>query len=200
MSKIISAPLVFPKIEPDNWEEWWKVWDDEAVPVKKVQTSHNNLQSPWIGFDLYVAPDKEEAAKFHYDFKNINRPDLFSKFFNNLDEFPLDINIMRVASTFVAARPHRDFTEPAVSVRAMLYDSNPAATWYYIFDNKKIYLNLPPDTNSWIYPDHESLHGTDFKPPYKKILLMFFGTLKLGHPKTSFDNSLAKYTDYIIFK
>ena len=200
MCKIISAPLVFPKIEPDSWDEWWNVWNKEAAYVKKINQSHNPLRSPWIGFDICVSPEKNDYANYHYDFKNINQPELFSKFFSNLDDFPLEINIMRAASTFVPARPHKDFIEPTFSVRSMLYDSNPKSTWYYLFDNKRTYLTLPEDTNTWIYPDHESQHGSDFDSRYRKILLLFFGTLKPGYPEKAFNDSLAKYKDYIISK
>jgi hypothetical protein len=200
MSTIISAPLNFPKIEPDNWDEWWNVWNTESKVVFKTSTTHNSLSSPWTGLDIYVKPGKEDLAVETYNFRNINRPDLFSNFFSNLENFPLDISVMRAASTIVSARPHNDFTKPMYSVRAIMHDANPSPTWYYLFDDKKVYLNMPADTNSWIYPDHESKHGSDFQFPYRKILLMFFGTLKPGYPKIAFDQSLQKYKDYVIFK
>jgi hypothetical protein len=201
MTKIISAPLIFPRLEPDSWDEWWSVWHENSIRINKVKQSHNLfLDSPWSGFDIYVKPGKEELAKNHYDFKNINRPDLFGNFFNNLDDFPLDIEIMRAASTFTAVHPHHDFTKPKFSIRALLYDTNPRQTWYYLFDDKKVYLKLPEETNFWIYSDHDAKHGTDFQFPYMKILLQFFGPLKPGYPEKSFDESMKKYKDFIIFK
>jgi hypothetical protein len=26
MASIISTPLIFPKVEPSDWNRWWKIW------------------------------------------------------------------------------------------------------------------------------------------------------------------------------
>jgi hypothetical protein len=200
MSTIISAPLDFPKIEPDDWDKWWDVWNGYSKKIQKVNKSHNNLSSPWHGLDVYVRPGYEEGATRLYNFENINRPDLFSNFFNRTDEFPIHINIMRVASSFTQVVPHHDFTSPTYSIRSLLHDTNPIPTWYYLINNKKTYLNLPTNTNSWIYPDHESKHGSDYDYRYKKILIMFYGTIKENKIKMSIEQSKKKYPEYIIYK
>jgi hypothetical protein len=201
MSKIIiSAPLVFPRIEPDSWEEWWSVWNKESAFTVKTKQTHNNLMSPWNGFDIWVKPGFENKAVDVYNFKNINRPDLFSKLFNNLDEFPIDIDIVRAASSFHAVIPHNDFIIPTYSIRTMLYDENPAQTWFYIFNKQLRPLLLPDNSNTWIYPDHEAKHGSFFKEGYKKILIIYYGKIKPGFLEKTLRNSETKYKDYIIYK
>jgi hypothetical protein len=201
MSKIIvSAPIVFPKIEPDSWSEWWDVWNKESEITEKVKQTHNDLTSPWSGFDIWVKPGFEKTAKEIYNFKNINRPDLFSSLFSNLDNFPLDIDVMRATSSFQTVIPHKDFEVPTYSVRTMLYDENPKQTWFYMFDNSLKSLLLPDDSNSWIYPDHESRHGSFFKEGYKKILIIYYGKIKPEFLEKTLSDSELKYKDYIIYK
>lgn len=201
MSKIIiSAPLVFPRIEPNSWEEWWNVWNKESAFTVKTKQTHNDLMSPWNGFDIWVKPGLENLATKVYNFKNINRPDLFSKLFNNLDKFPIDIDIMRATSSFHAVIPHNDFIIPTYSVRTMLHDENPAQTWFYVFNKQLRPLLLPNDSNTWIYPDHESKHGTFFKEGYRKILIIYYGKLKPEFLEKTLRDSETKYKDYIIYK
>jgi hypothetical protein len=200
MPNIISAPLVFPKIEPDSWETWWSIWNKEASVIERVGETPNNLISPWTGFDIYVKPGFEENASNSYNFKNINRPDLFPSLLDNIDKFPVDIDVMRAASSFMPVVPHNDFIVPTYSVRTMLYDENPKQSWYYLFDNKVKNLLLPDNSNTWIYPDHESKHGSFYNSGYKKILILYYGKIKPELLENSLKDSEIKYKDYIIYK
>ena len=197
---IISTPIDFPIIQPDDWDEWWSVWNSQAKLVKKNATTVNKFSVKWQGFDIYVRPGSEKGASFHYNFENINRPDLFSNLFNNLENFPVHIKSIRAACSLEDVPAHRDHRNDMYAVRSMLYNTNPIPTWYYKIDDRKEYLKLPNTTNTWLYGDHTSEHGTDFIPGHTKILLMFFGPLKEGFLDQILKTGDKKFKDYTIYK
>ena len=46
LDSIVSSPIVFPKIVPNDWNKWWKLWTSEAKPAVRVKQTHNNKGLP----------------------------------------------------------------------------------------------------------------------------------------------------------
>jgi hypothetical protein len=198
----ISIPLDFPKVVPNNWEQWNSIWEKNKVFVPKTSQTVNKGQVPWIGFDIYVKDGVDATDLIKYKCNNINCPELFPSLFDNLDKLPIDIQVVRVLQSLSKVNAHQDFAVDSnfQSFRSILYDNNPQQTWWYTPDNKiKHYLKLPEETNTWWYDDSKIKHGTDFYPNHDKQLIMYRGTLKKELLSTVLDNSTQKYFDYIIY-
>jgi hypothetical protein len=198
---IISIPLHIPKIEPKDWVEWWDVWKKEAAPIVKVQKNHNSTiaTTGWagqVGFDLYADPNIVQT----YAAKNIDRLDLFPSISNNIEKFPMDIKIIRVASSLRDFAPHYDYDNPYLSIRSLLHieDEN-YFKFFYNTPNGIQYQKLPKETNTWAYWDHKVKHGSVLANlNYPKIMIMYYGIVKLDMVSECYNNANNFYKDYII--
>ena len=195
MQDIISTPLIFPKVEPSNWFEWWKLWFNHSKGLKKVVQNHNEAGAKWVGMDIYVAPgvDIVEATGYHAPY--IDCSGLFKKTLDNIDQLPVNVQVIRAVSSLYEHHPHTDFSVPKFSVRSMLYDTNLTSTFYYQFNDATVYQQLPNDSNTWGYWDHKCKHGTDFYVGHRKILLIYYGTSK---ENMDISDSINYYADYVI--
>jgi len=197
----ISVPLDFPKVEPNDWEKWNKVWETNKKIVHKIATTKNTGQVPWIGFDIYVKDgiDADDVIKYHGE--NVNCPELFNSLFDNLDKLPIDLHVVRVLQSTGRVKAHQDFAVEAdyQSIRSILYDNNPKQTWYYESNQKKQYLNLPEETNTWWYDDAKIKHATDFYEGYSKQLIMYRGTIKQPLLSSMVNQGVNKYPEYVIY-
>lgn len=202
MTTAISVPLDFPKIIPNDWDEWFRVWERNKKIVPKIQTTKNLGKVIWRGFDIYVKDniDADDITKYHCE--NINCPELFNSLFDNLDKFPMDLYLVRVLESTHPVSPHHDYATDSKfhSIRSLLYSNSQCPTWYYQQDNKeKQYLKLPDETNTWYYNDLVTKHGTDLKPNYTKQLIMYRGAIKENQLDTLLEKSITKYKDYCLF-
>lgn len=198
----VSAPLVFPKVVPNNWDTWNKVWAQNKQYVPKIAITKNVGQVPWIGFDIYVKDGVDASSIIKYKCKNVNCPELFPSLFDNLDLLPIEVHVVRVLQSLTKVGPHKDFATESNhhSIRSLLYDNNPKQTWWYEDDqNNKHYLNLPNETNTWWYNDSKIKHGTDFYPGHNKQLIMYRGPIKPELLKTSINEGISKYPENILY-
>lgn len=195
---LISAPIEFPVIEPNNWNTWWDMWYNHASILAKINKNHNSTQAYWKGFDIYMR-DGADPLDFYYKSKNMNCSNLFPSLFDNLDKLPLEIDVVRVVSSISKVSPHRDASYPSTGIRTLLYDNNVRPNFYYTFNNHIEYQTLPKDTNTWMYNDHKSLHGSDFYPGHSKILIMYYGTIKDEMLDKNLEKNIDRYKDYVIY-
>lgn len=197
----VSVPLVFPKVVPNDWDVWNRVWEENKKFVPKISTTKNYGQVPWVGFDIYVKDGIDASDLIKYECKNVNCPELFPSLFDNLDKLPIDVHVVRVLQSLTKVAPHQDFATESDyhSIRSLLYDDNPAQTWWYDIDGNKHYLNLPEDTNTWWYDDSKIKHGTDFYPGYNKQLIMYRGSIKPMLINSAINEGISKYPDNVLY-
>lgn len=76
--------------------------------------------------------------------------------------------------------PHRDHScllDMPNSFRVMVYDENPVDTLYVYeeaegFTGEKTYIKKYAETNSFVWNNLRVVHGSDYTPGYRKILLL----------------------------
>jgi len=204
LTNISWLPLHIPKIEPDNWDLFWELWNREKSPMGK----EDNPYIIWDTVGIWSSPDTGNSA-VHEDFPY--KMEDWSSYFPIMFErirtaMPfLRINNIRISSNIKRVNPHLDPTPTMYpwpnSLRVMLWDSNPIPTFYmlpwpessflqkpipkidvipnqtYILGDvsqqEKIYVDLPVDTNTFIFSNGEFLHGADLASP--KIILIVHG-------------------------
>jgi hypothetical protein len=198
VDNIVSTPLIFPKVAPSDWDQWWKIWFQESKTLYKPISNHNLFSPPGLsalrGFDLYR--NKEVVYSTGYKGNYVNCEFLFEELISNLDLLPIHVGTIKAVASSGPMKPHNDWPWEEFSVRSLMYDNNVYKNFYYVLEDKKIYQEFPEDTNTWGYWDNKGKHGTDFYEGHSKILLYFYGPLK-----KSFDisDSIEKYEKYVIY-
>jgi len=204
MSKtVISVPLDFPKVVPNDWDKWNKIWEKNKKISKKIAGTKNAGQANWYGLDIYVKDGIDASDVVKYQCDNINCPDLFSSLFDNLDKFPIELHVVRVVESIYNVAPHHDHATESNyhSLRSLLYNTNTKPVWYYLTDNnQKHYLELPETTNTWYYNDIKLKHGTDYYKNYTKQLIMYRGRVKEDILNYQIQKSVEKYKKFAIFE
>jgi hypothetical protein len=197
MASIISTPLIFPKVEPSDWNRWWEIWFKNSKILPKVVMNHNQGSTFWTGFDIFVEEGVNSSEISGYEAEFVSCGDIFSDLFKNLDKLPIKVKVIRAVSSRVRVPAHTDWRWKEFSIRSLLYDNNVFDNFYYdLGDGNKIYQRLPPESNTWGYWDHKGKHGSDFYQGHSKILMMYFGPTKLD---INLDQSIERYKDYVIY-
>jgi hypothetical protein len=130
------------------------------------------------------------------------------------------IRSIRLWSAHRKITPHYDGNMPPTldrvlqfpaEIRIMLDDKNPSETFWIcsntkykpnqqhpIPDNDKLYVKLPTDSNAFAWNNENFLHGADYDPRYKKILVVVKGWVDLDKLETLIDASIDKYPEFIL--
>lgn len=136
-----------------------------------------------------------------------------------LDTLPfVRIRSVRLWSSHTAIMAHYDGNMPASldgklrfpsEIRLMLDDKNPAETFWLTAVSKskphteipphdRYYVKLPSDTNTFAWNNEDYLHGADYDPQYRKILVVIKGWIDLCQVEELLDASIEKYPDFIL--
>lgn len=199
---LIYTPVDLPKIEPDNWDIFWDIWNEHKDYLEK--TKHNAKTSlvslgkntVWTGLDIFKRKNIETAWQApYYDIKDV-LPNMYN-FFESLDTF--GIFRIRLVQSNVNIISHTDDNIDKWHLRAYFHYTSKNQQWYFTKPNdsngERKYINLPNETNWFMYNDKFCWHGTDFDVNNKKILLQVYAT-KTPHELLS--NSVKKYLEYTI--
>jgi len=128
------------------------------------------------------------------------------------------IRSIRLWSSNCTIPAHYDGNMPAIldgklrfptEIRLFLDDQNPRETFWLTPVNKhkphtaipeedRYYVKLPDDTNSFAWNNEDFLHGADYIPPHRKILVVIKGWVDVDRLEALLDESIAKYPEYIL--
>lgn len=130
------------------------------------------------------------------------------------------IRSIRLWSAHTKILPHYDGNMPPAldnvlqfpaEIRIMLDDKNPTETFWIcsskkykpgqthsVPDNDKFYIKLPADSNTFAWNNENYLHGADYDPQYKKILVVVKGWVDLDKLETLIDASIEKYPEFTL--
>lgn len=200
---IIATPLNLPKIEPDNWDIFWKIWNKEAKPLTKIFMNHSESKgqigndNSWIGLDIYkkIYLNTSYDAPF-FDIKN-DLP-LMHELIKSL---PLKLMYrVRILQSLIDIPPHTDDNKNKWSIRAMLKCEDPESQWYFTkpyasSSDPKYYLKMPPDTNWFAYNDKHCWHGTTYNKKDPKLLIQIYS---VDENLDLIKQSINKYSNYNI--
>jgi hypothetical protein len=175
----------------------------------------------WDGLALYEDPMLLGSAawltKLSKELGN-SQPNYLKSIFENLPF--VKIRSVRLWSANKNIPAHYDGNMPSTidgqmrfpaEIRIMLDDKNPKETFWLCSAEKhkpsfdtvvpvedRMYVKLPNDTNTFCWNNEDFLHGADFNPQYRKILVVVKGWVDLDRLELLLDKSIAKYPDYVI--
>lgn len=199
---IVFTPVDLPIIQPDDWGIFWEIWKN-ARPLSKVKMNNKHSPNPvdtpydvWIGLDIFKTEmtDKlDYQAPFHEI--QLSLPNMY-KLLTNIHP---DIHTIRLCQSRMNIPAHTDNHQDQWHLRSFLHYTGNKQQWYFTkpFNmlGKRTYINIPSDTNWFMYHDKNCWHGTDYDPENTKILLQIF---TLGHYDDLYKKSITKYHDYTI--
>jgi hypothetical protein len=170
---IVSTPVDIPRLEPDDWDKWWALWEEHAKPMVKEGVSPNASSGRWIGFDALTVDTFAPV----YTAPAIDLEALYPSFYEQLKAaLPYPIGGVRFCQSQGVFPAHRDNFIHSWQLRCMMHCAEPSKQWYYArrdgTDRRPLVLS--PKTNWWAYLDGACLHGTDFFPDAKKILVQVY--------------------------
>jgi hypothetical protein len=222
-----ALPLALPKFELDDIEAFWQIWNDEVVAVERQHIDRGALGkdapvmsfTQWEGLAMYE--DSTLLAKAAWNTRistalASTQPKFLQSVFETLPF--VRIRSVRLWSANREVKAHYDGNMPPsldgvlrfpTEIRIMLDDQNPTETFWLTPVTKhnpqtvvpqvdKHYVKLPIDTNTFAWNNEDFLHGADFNPRYRKILVVIKGWVDVDRLESLLDQSINKYPEYII--
>lgn len=176
---IVYTPLNLPKIEPDNWDVFWNMWNNHSDIAVKRSMNFNGSRSKigdsniWRGLDIFKVgniPTSWECP--YFDIRN-TLPLLYEAIRNLKIRSLYRVRLLQSISDIGS---HSDDNNDTWKVRAFLYYPSTVPQWYFTKpnDTERVYIDLPESTNWFAYNDKHAWHGTDYDPENKKILLQLY--------------------------
>lgn len=199
---LIFTPADLPKIEPDNWDIFWDIWNTHSRPLVKVRQNTELSLAPigsndtWTGLDIYVKYNVNMPYTAPYFDIKEHLPNMF----NQLSNIAPNLYRVRLLQSHVNILSHTDNNTDLWNLRAFLQNTDAFTQWYFTKPHEsfgeRTYINMPSDTNWFMYNDKHCWHGTDYDPNSKKILLQAFC---FGTPMNGLlDRSSIKYKEYTL--
>jgi hypothetical protein len=215
-------PLDIPKFEFENFDEFIKVFDREAIPL--VRTKPDSAE-PWSK-EVHPAGDQSSwhipCIKGLYTYTH--NPDTFEadtlgiwqhKYYPHpvfqpmIDHvfkyFPFyHITHMYIWDSLKPIMMHTDqthFWHAPTEFRMMINDENEKPTLFVtdIEDYDQNYVDLPKDTNCFCWSNGTQLHGSDHYGRRKQLLIIS-GTFSISKLEDLIERSIAKYKDQLNYK
>jgi hypothetical protein len=177
MNKILYTPLDIPKIVPNDWDAWWKIWNEYARPVTKSTKNHNSSEGAWKGIDLFDS--------YAYKIKTIYEAplapkapvidDLINQIRKHIPLVPLKV---RVIENLDVVLPHSDHNYEEDELRSFLWNDYDEPVWELNLNGVKKKINLPETTNTWYYKDYPMTHSSIHKEGKSKGVMVIYGIQK----------------------
>lgn len=203
---IIFTPIDLPKIEPDNWDKFWEVWNNNAAMLTKkrhnVDTSEASVGSSevWRGLDIYKLIQGITAWDAPYYDISTEFPNMFDTIIK-MQETGLKIYQVRLITSMINVGAHTDDNLDRWAYRSYFHYTSTKSQWYFTKpgdkDGGRHYINLPKDANWFAYNDKYSWHGTDYDPEHPKILAQLYLAGQTVATQIALDN-IEKYKEYTI--
>lgn len=215
-------PLAVPRFELDK-EEFLDWWDRESIDT--VRTAPEPGVEPWskeehpegLKSSWYVPTFK--ACTIWQDPKTLGRPMpwteklLHHPMFDSIIEQIMDtlpvLNLIKVYiwESVREVRPHRDgvyYWDMPTEMRIMLFDDHDPVTEKTLYvadvDHGDInFIDLPEDTNSFIWSDGSQLHGSHYYGKRKQLMVLRC-VYDLKKYERLLDSSINQYRDQLNYK
>ena len=221
------VPLDIPKIEPDDWDLFWKLWNEKNADITRSNTKETQY---WKGLCCWLNPVIDHT-KFNYSNTvvedwSMHFPKMFAQIraclpFTFVEKIVLWSNINTVNPHFDPDAVIYPFPD---SLRIMLWDTNDKPTFYMnkwpertedynpmpvtirtnggygiksdmVPQDKRMYVDIPADTNTFVFNNGAFLHGADLAKP--KIIMAVKGRPNIYKWLKALEASYAKYKDII---
>jgi hypothetical protein len=204
---VLYTPLDIPVIHDDLFAEWYF---EKAKPVVKIKEDVANHQKGYGGFvsvNVFPHGDPDNASIWSINLQ----PEWFTKFPKMyqqiMDTLPVktihNINMWSSTNGVKAHRDHNHFIDIPLAFRIMSHDENPNPTLYtgescpdteWIDSNPFFYCKTPKTTNTFVWNNLRTKHGS-FHDPSKRKILLILSTFNIDWKKYDLllEKSISKF-------
>lgn len=217
-------PLAVPRFEldKDRFLDWW---DRECIDILRVGT---DIAEPWpkeqhpLGqSSSWYNPSYKGCHIYHHSPEtfctNTNMPwtkklksdTMFNPLIEQImDTLPIDdlwsVHIWESVRDIYPHRDHNYYWDMPTEMRIMLFDDNDPVTEKTLYvadvDHKDInYIDLPNDTNTFIWSNGSQLHGSVYHGKRKQLIALNCA-YDLKKYKNLLDRSISKYQNQLNYK
>ena len=188
VNDILAVPLDLPRFEPDSWETFWKIWEEDAMQFLRLKpdAQGNNAKEPgWNGlvWDFFRPDLKDSFTMFKTTVKDYS--DVFPRWRESMERnFPFRIRRISFLNNYREIGPHKDgliLTDHlpyAAAVRILLVDDNKVPTFWFSKEQSvksdRFYMDLPPETNTFVYNNPKIYHAADHHGKRKILMMLIF--------------------------
>lgn len=197
--KLVWTTLDAPRIEPKDWDLFWNAWNQHAGSSHIVKSdpagnraSDSSKQIDFFkGLNIY-AKTQNLLDDNHWQVPYLNYKEIFPNVVEDLEAaFPwAEIVFCRLWMSNQPIPWHRDHSTEPGALRAMIYNENKKPTfkvWHPRAGTN--YVDLPEESNSFIYNNSTCMHGSDREDGVNKIILLAIHRTK---DKAMFEEHLAR--------
>lgn len=203
---VCFLPLDTPVIYDERIVDWFF---DHCQAITKIRADVADTEygySLFNSINVYIDPSYARPSPIWSDNPYPDFEREFPHFYQQLMDLLPVARIPRLAfwNSTKPIAPHRDQTcmlDMPNSFRVMITDSNPASTLYVQeetenYSGEKLYVPRLSDTNSFVWNNLRVVHGSDYTPGYRKILLLVNDFIPNFRRYTDMlDRSMSKYAD-----
>jgi hypothetical protein len=180
INKILAVPLKIPKLQPDSWENFWKVWERDARRYMRLapDSAGNTGKVPgWTGFVWELHPLEVRKWQTMWDVTTNDYSNEFPEMRKIIDALPFKTFRVLFQSNYSEINEHRDGMNNtdhlpyACAVRFMFYDANTEPNFYFCktLNGDRTYLKLPEETNAFVYNNPKLYHAAHYLGKFKII-------------------------------
>jgi hypothetical protein len=182
---LIWSALDAPIIQPNNWDFFWDAWNkhagasyiDRKDPSGNQDSTYEKTGKRtefFKGLNIY-AKDMTALDEGYWKMPFLDYEEIFPNVLDDLHSaFPwAEIELCRLWMSNMPIPWHKDFTREAGALRAMIYNENTKPT-FKVFNARcgVNYVDIPPETNTFIYNNSTCMHGSDRDDGVNKIILL----------------------------
>ena len=191
---ILMTPLAIPKIEPNNWGQWWEVWNTYSGLVTKENKNHNDAVGSWRGMNLYT--NSIIKGTTIYSAPTAPKCPVTDDIVNQIRQrIPIVPVVVRVIENLDNVLAHSDHAAPKDELRCLLWNTYTDPVWEFKHLGEARPLILPETTNSFYYKDYPMTHSSKYVSGCSKGILLVYGIVKPEFNKF-IDDSATVFKDH----
>ena len=171
------TPLLVPKITPNNWDEWWDIWNKHSDLVTKAHQNHNDYTGQWRGLDIFTRLD----IKNIYSAPQAPESPVITDLIRQIEtHIPIILTKVRVIENLEFIPAHSDHHYGKDEIRCFLWNNYEKPVWSFEYENESKQLVLPNDTNCFYYKDYPMKHSSIYERNFSKGIMAIYGIPKLA--------------------
>lgn len=198
---IVYTPLDLPRLEPDNWDTFWNIWNTHSDFAIKKSMNLTTSKTPvgsnevWRGLDIFKKPTGRTSWECPYFDISSDLPVMHK----SIDQLNIKtLYRVRLLQSLIDIDAHTDDNTDQWKIRGLLHYTDTKSQWYFTRPEGKerTYASLPSNVQWFGYNDKHAWHGTDYNPEHTKILIQLY--FRESIDETVLQSNIETYKDYII--